>query len=469
MSILLPDTIIGDYYRIVKPLGEKDNSVTYQAVDLKNKQNVLLKAFSFPSLKDEKILELLHKEGEVLIKLNHPKIPPYLNYFKGKTKEDTNNFYLVQQLIKGESLASKRKNGWQPKPEEIKIIAIQVLKILAFLQVFTPPIIHRDIKADNIIITTEGEILLVNFEIIQEINNKPKKEVNKDPKYYTYSSVEKEQQEGILTTDVYDLGKTLFFLITGKNPLSLPKSKLEINLHSEIKYSSNFAVWLEKMLEPITEKRFLSARKALDSLKENTKKASAKPKKPKDTPITVIKKENKLSIKIPPVWLRSKDSFLLSMLPLLIIILRFVILILIFICIFGILKNYTKTALSSEWENIQNFLFLLLGYCFFDLIINLLIRNFLFRGIFKTYLEITPSYWGIKQNIIFWKFKKLKRKTKDVVSIKINTFKLFWQKQPLTYLDFRILKDQENIGLFLSQSENEWLLAEIKYFLTNYK
>ncbi len=459
------NTIIDNHYKITALLTEDNQNICYEAIDLHDNKLVHLKAFFLANVEDKYLIKSLQQEVEYLKKLEHPKIPKYIDCFQGKTKQDQNKFYVVQELPVGETLQKRIQKKWHPKQEEIQKIAIQLLRIIADLQVFTPAIVHGNIKPENIIIDSENKLYLINFAILRKIS---KEELN-NAKFYTYSQVEKEKNTGVLSTDLYSLGQTLLFLLTGETDLHLLQSQEKKKWYQDIRIATNFAQWLEKMLEKDERKKFKSAREALDILRQNTVLVSNKPIKPDKTKVLIDKKDNKLVIKIPPVFFKTKESFILSILPFLLIILRLIVLIFILISMGTLLKNSSTFNFADDWPKIKNFLFLLLEYCFFELMINLLIRNFLFAGIFKTSLEITPQYWGIKQKILFWKFKKIKRKTKDIVSIKVKKFKFFWSKEELTFLNFGLLKDQEKFGLFLSKIENEWILAEIKYFLSHYK
>jgi serine/threonine protein kinase len=143
--------IIAQKYRIKSTLGQGGIGITYQAIDLQNNKLVAIKTLSLRRMTDWKALELFERESKTLSQLHHPGIPHYLDYFQVETENDR-SFYLVQELAEGTSLANWIENGWRPQESEVKDIAIQVLEILVYLQTLTPPIIHRDIKPQNIIL-----------------------------------------------------------------------------------------------------------------------------------------------------------------------------------------------------------------------------------------------------------------------------------------------------------------------------
>ncbi|MGL5064036.1 MAG: serine/threonine protein kinase, partial [Microcoleus sp.] len=166
------------HYQIKNLLGEGGSSTTYEAIDLKTKQRVALKALSLEKMNDWKVLELFEREANVLSNLNHPGIPRYLDYFYVDTP-DNRCFYIVQELAAGQSLASLVESGWHASESEIQRIATQILEILVYLHSQTPPVIHRDIKPENIVFKSpinshkqkDWAVCLVDFGAVQNTYN----------------------------------------------------------------------------------------------------------------------------------------------------------------------------------------------------------------------------------------------------------------------------------------------------------
>ena len=160
--------VIGDRYRIIAPLGQGGMGITYQAENLTNNQPVAIKALSLRQLTDWKALELFEREAKILATLNHPAIPKYLDYFQTDTSSDR-RFYLVQELIAGQSLATLVQQGWHTNEAGVKQIALQLIEILNYLHHLNPPVIHRDIKPQNIIRQSDGQLFLVDFGAVQDM------------------------------------------------------------------------------------------------------------------------------------------------------------------------------------------------------------------------------------------------------------------------------------------------------------
>jgi serine/threonine protein kinase len=260
-----PGDVISDRYRIVAPLGQGGMGTTYEAEDLTNYQRVALKALSLRQIKEWKVLELFEREARVLANLAHPAIPKYLDYFPIETPNNR-SFYLVRELVRGESLADLVEKGWHPKQSEVKQIAVQVLDILNYLHQLTPPVIHRDIKPQNIIRCPDGTLFLVDFGAVQEVYRNT---LTRGGTFVgTLGYVPQEQFGGSVkpASDLYSLGATLLFLLTERSPDELPLRRMKIDFRRYVKVLPEFADWLEKMLEPAIEDRFESAQDALEAL-----------------------------------------------------------------------------------------------------------------------------------------------------------------------------------------------------------
>ena len=304
--------LIDHRYQIVTPLGQGGMGTTYAAVDRENHQRVALKAVSLRQVRDWKILELFEREAKVLATLKHPAIPTYLNYFHCDTESDR-YFYLVQELVEGESLADLIERGWKLNEEHVKYIATQILEILRYLHSLHPPVIHRDIKPQNIIVRPDGKVYLVDFGAVQEIYRNTLSFGGTFVGTMGYISPEQFRGQVIPASDLYSLGCTLLFVLTRRSPTDLPQKRMRFDFRDRLSLSSAFADWLEKMVEPASEDRFLSADKALQALHQKyaltvAKKAPLQTnyrfrriRKPLNTRVIVTRSDRHLSVTIPPI------------------------------------------------------------------------------------------------------------------------------------------------------------------------
>jgi serine/threonine protein kinase len=263
-----PGDIISEKYRIIETLGQGGNGITYKAEDINSGEQVALKALSLHHMSDWKQMELFDREAQTLASLNHPGIPKYLDYFQVDTPEDR-GFYIVQQLVVGKSLAELVKKGWRSNEAGVRNIAVQVLKILIYLQKLTPPVFHRDLKPQNLIGGKDGKVYLVDFGAVQNTYRSTFSYGSTVVGTFGYMAPEQFQGQALPATDLYGLGATLLFLLTHRSPADLPTDRLKISFRKRVHISEQFADWLEKMLEPDAEDRFVSAASALAALQRS--------------------------------------------------------------------------------------------------------------------------------------------------------------------------------------------------------
>jgi serine/threonine protein kinase len=451
-----PGEIIAERYRILDTLGQGGVGITYEALDLESGERVALKALSLQRMSDWKMMELFEREARILSQLNHPAIPRYLEYFHVDTAFDR-SFYIAQQLAPGKSLAVLVESGWQPDEAEIRRLATQVLDILSYLQELTPPVIHRDIKPQNLILRSPdapltkgswGDLFLVDFGAVQDTYHNTVTGGSTVVGTYGYMAPEQFRGQAVLSTDLYGLGTTLLFLLTQKSPADLPQRKLKIDFRPHVRVSKDFADWLERMLEPVIEDRFPSAKTALAVLRGEVALISysaQKLRRPKDSPITLTKTEAQLIVEIPAGELRSDDSLLFALLVLV----------------------GNAFLLLMLWTIVESFSFdnLLPSFLFFVFLwiykrVGLwIVDAFILSPISRTRLTIDPKNFWLQRWLLGWCFQEVKGRTWDINRVELRGIK------PITVCVFREKLRKHRFGSFLTQSEKEWLVSEIRAFL----
>jgi len=152
-------------YQVIEQLGHNSQGgrITYLAVNIKSEQQqkieVVIKEFRFGLIDSDWAGYKAHeREIKVLEKLDHPRIPRYLDSFP-----TDNGICLVQEYKPAPSLAEKLAEKKYFSPQEVKKIAISVLEILVYLQEFKQPVIHRDIKPENILVDEDLNAYLIDF------------------------------------------------------------------------------------------------------------------------------------------------------------------------------------------------------------------------------------------------------------------------------------------------------------------
>jgi eukaryotic-like serine/threonine-protein kinase len=207
-------------YRIIKRIGKGGMGVVYLANDNRFANRLCVIKEMLESLvgdnqmEMDKGLERFHQEGELLASINHANIPQVFDRFKEGSKH-----YLVMEFVEGidlkELLVEHMSIYNKPLEEEAAVIYLmQLCLTLKYLHSHQPPILHRDIKPDNIILTKHGKVKLVDFGIAKTAQN------SKGTSIGTQGYAAPEQYKGFadIRTDIYALGATLHHLLTGRDP-----------------------------------------------------------------------------------------------------------------------------------------------------------------------------------------------------------------------------------------------------------
>lgn len=241
-------------YQPSRELGRNSegNRVTYLGKDNATNQPVILKRFLFgkSDLKASDY-QVYQQQIKLLRGLNHPGIPRYLDSF-----QTANGFCLVQEYKEAKSLADSRSF----EPDEIKRIGVSVLEILVYLHQQNPPVIHGNIKPENILVDERLNVYLVDFSLTKIGSGT--------------GFLAPEQQDNRQVTeaiDLYSLGATLISLLTKTQSTEINKlidNKGKINFQNLVyQISLRWIEWIEKMVEPSLVNRYTKASAALKALK----------------------------------------------------------------------------------------------------------------------------------------------------------------------------------------------------------
>ncbi|MFN6567347.1 serine/threonine-protein kinase [Dendronalium sp. ChiSLP03b] len=252
-------------YEVIRELGRNHEGgrVTYLANVCNSTQQVVIKEFSFANAGvDWSGLKAYEREIEILQRLNHPRIPRYVGSF-----ETSISFYLVQEYKNALSLGLRRSFN----PKEIKQIALSILEILVYLQQLVDPIIHGDIKPENILVDEQLNAYLVDFGLAQIQDTKM---AFSSLAAGTPGFMPPEEQLGhciTLASDLYSLGATLICLLTDIRSVDIGKlvdDNYRFNFQKLVpQINPRFKSWLMTMVEPNQKYRYTNAIIALEVVK----------------------------------------------------------------------------------------------------------------------------------------------------------------------------------------------------------
>jgi serine/threonine protein kinase len=263
--------VLSNRYRIVKLIGQGGFGAVYRAWDISLKQPVAVKENLDTSQEAQRQFE---REATLMASLRHPNLPRVTDHFLIPGQGQ----YLVMDFVEGQNLQEALLARGRPFTEqEILPWVEQVCSALAYLHGLASPIIHRDIKPQNIIITPDGQAMLVDFGIskIYDVNLR----TTVGAKAVTPGYSPPEQYSGGVTdarTDIYALGATLYYLLTSQE---LPESVLRIVGNAQLtpprlinaSISAGMEHLILKATEITTQRRFQSVHELQKQL-ENKRK-----------------------------------------------------------------------------------------------------------------------------------------------------------------------------------------------------
>lgn len=202
-------------YQIRALIQRGDIGSVYRAYDPRYKREVALKGlWGESSLSDEERFRFFKHEADILRRLDHPRIPRLYEYVEDERP------YLAIQYVKGDDLLAKMGSRRRPLPVE-KVIrwGMQVCDILHYLHTLKPEAIaYRDLKPSHIVIDRRGQAWLVDFNLALVL---PPGGIATDASEEgTAGYAAPEQYGGTVSpqSDIYGLGATLHYLLTGRNP-----------------------------------------------------------------------------------------------------------------------------------------------------------------------------------------------------------------------------------------------------------
>jgi serine/threonine-protein kinase len=211
---------------------------------------------------------LFQREATTLGKIgNHPQLPRLLDYF-----ELEQEFYLIQEYVSGATLQQEVKRSGPLSEAATKQVLREVLPILDYLH--GNEVIHRDIKPANLIRRNiDNRFVLIDFGAVKDQVNQAMADNPEEHSTLTAFAVgtpgfappEQMAMRPVYSSDLYALGVTCLYLLTGKSPKDLNYDPVtgELLWRDFVKVSSHFSSILTKMLEVSVRHRYQSAAEIL--------------------------------------------------------------------------------------------------------------------------------------------------------------------------------------------------------------
>jgi len=260
---LRPGDRLGDY-EILAELGGGGMGRVYQARDLTLERTVAIKTLAPQFVGDDMLVQRFLKEARAAARLNHPNIVQIYDF--GKEGEV---HYLAMEYVEGESLASYLK---RERLGEAEAVTIARYACRALAVAHAEGLVHRDIKPDNLMLTTRGEVKLVDLGVAKAVDEDQSLtqtgQALGTPNYISPEQIRAAKDiDG--RADIYSLGATLYHLVTGAPPFRGSSNALVMSMHlyqplpdpRGIVPALSEGLWLvlHKMMAKAPEERYASA------------------------------------------------------------------------------------------------------------------------------------------------------------------------------------------------------------------
>ncbi|MEO0457729.1 MAG: pentapeptide repeat-containing protein [Cyanobacteria bacterium P01_A01_bin.114] len=269
------ELLLRSRYRVIGALGRGGFGATFLARDeaLPGRPPCVIKQLR-PTAEASNFIEmardLFQREAKILGKIgNHPQLPRLLDYFEAQQE-----FFLVQEYISGATLQQEVRRGGPFSEAGVKQFLSEILPVMQYIH--SHQVIHRDIKPANLIRREQDKrLVLIDFGAVKDKVN-PVKASQSDQTVLTayaigtpgYAPPEQMAMRPVYASDIYAIGVTCIYLLTGKSPkdLSYDPQTGEMLWQQQVKVSEHFSKVLHKMLEISVRLRYQSAEAILRDL-----------------------------------------------------------------------------------------------------------------------------------------------------------------------------------------------------------
>ena len=224
-GVLAPGERFGDY-EILAELGAGGMGRVYRARDLTLERTVALKTLAPQFGSDAGFVQRFLKEARAAARLNHPNIVQIYDF--GQVGD---TYYLAMEYVDGHSLGAYLKRGHFTERDAILVVR-HACRALAVAH--AEGLVHRDIKPDNLMLTSKGEVKLVDLGIAKRVDE-DQNLTQTGQAVGTPHYISPEQIRGLrdidARADIYSLGATLYHLVTGHTPFRGTSGALVMSMH----------------------------------------------------------------------------------------------------------------------------------------------------------------------------------------------------------------------------------------------
>ena len=246
-------------YHVLRTIGQGGMGTTYLAWDKARSvsgtpQLLVLKEMNADMAKIAKAQELFEREARTLKTLHHSGIPKYYDFFLEAGKK-----YLAMELIHGEDLENLIHEKGAVSPEKAIAWMVQTCDVLNYIHNQKPPLIHRDIKPANLMLRTfDRQIIVLDFGAVKETGTYAGTRIGAEG----YCAPEQERGQPLIQSDLYAIGPTLIFLLTGETPFKFFRQRgksYRFNIDGLAMITPQLREVIDRVTEPLPGDRYANA------------------------------------------------------------------------------------------------------------------------------------------------------------------------------------------------------------------
>ena len=266
------DTVLNGKYEVIKNIYNSGMANVYLVQD-----NTLSKHWCMKEIRkseagrnDVEYYSLL-QEANIMKSLNHSNIPRIVTI-----EEEGDSIFIIMDYVDGMSIRDwmmRSKTGNGRVPQEVAVTWMkQICQVMIYLHNRKYPIFYRDMKPDNVMIQSDGNIKLLDFGVSVVIKEKGQK-IKNPLGTKGYAAPEQKRKGNVcdLRSDIYAMGKTLYYMLTGINPNMVPEEKQRPIREVD----SSISVGLEKIVvkccQPNPDDRYQSCEELMYDLQNYSK------------------------------------------------------------------------------------------------------------------------------------------------------------------------------------------------------
>mgnify|MGYP005770617949 FL=1 len=263
--------VLGERYQIISRVGSGGMADVYKAKDQKLDRLVAVKVLKPEFREDTNFVAKFGKEAQAAAGLSHPNV---VNVFD--VGEDRGLYYIVMELVEGITLKAYITRKGKLSVKEATSIAIQVS--LGLEAAHNRGIVHRDVKPQNIIISTDGKVKLSDFGIAKATNsNTITANVMGSVHYSSPEQVRGGASDA--RSDIYSLGITMYEMVTGRVPydgdttVAVAIKHLQEEMVPPSRYTPDIPYSMEQIILKCTQKnpdrRYQNMAQLIEDLKRS--------------------------------------------------------------------------------------------------------------------------------------------------------------------------------------------------------